>query len=101
MRFISHLILTTDAYISEIYIGDESYDINHLLDTNQTKNFKYKAECYFLYENKNLHIKLIFKNKIKNETYTLEYNFGGYEPEYDLLITKLEYEDEYMVVKNI
>jgi len=101
MRFISHLILTTDTYISEIYIGDESYDINLLLDTKQTNNFKYKAECYFLYENKNLHIKLIFKNKIKNETYTLEYNFGGYEPEYDLLITKLEYENEYMVVKNI
>ena len=101
MRFISHLILTTYTYISEIYIGDESYDINQLLDMNQTNNFKYKAECYFLYENKNLHIKLIFKNKIKNETYTLEYNFGGYEPEYDLLITKLEDEDEYMVTKNI
>ena len=100
MRFISHLILTTYTYISEIYIGDESYDINQLLVTNQTNNL-YKAECYFLYENKNLHIKLIFKNKIKNETYTLEYNFGGYEPEYDLLITKLEDEDEYMVTKNI
>ena len=101
MRFISHLILTTDTYISEIYIGDESYDINQLLDTKQTNNLKYKAECYFLYENKNLHIKLIFKNKIKNETYTLEYNLGGYEHEYDLLITKIEYEDEYMVVQNI
>ena len=97
MRFISHLILTTDTYISEIYIGDESYDINQLLDMNQTNNFKYKAECYFLYENKNLHIKLIFKNRIKDKTYTLEYDLGGYEPEYDLLITKLE--DEYMVVK--
>ena len=99
MRFISHLILTTNTYISEIYIGDESYDINQLLDMNQTNNFKYKAECYFLYENKNLHIKLYCKNKDK--TYTLEYDLGGYEPEYDLLITKFEYGDEYTVVKNI
>jgi hypothetical protein len=99
MRFISHLILTTETYISEIYIGDESYDINQLLDMYQTDNFKYKTECYFLYENKNLHIKLIFKNRIKNKTFTLEYELGGYEHEYDLLIQSLEY-DEYIVVKN-
>ena len=88
-------------FISELYIGDESYDINQFLDMNQTDDFKYIAKCYFLYENKNLHIKLIFLTKIKNETHTLEYDLGEYEPEYDLLITKLEYEDEYMVVKNI
>jgi hypothetical protein len=49
MRFISHLILTIDSYISEIYVGDESFDITQLLDIKQTKDLaSYKAECYFL-----------------------------------------------------
>ncbi len=97
MRFISHLILTINSYISEIYIGDESFDITQLLDIKQTKDLaSYKAECYFLYEGKYLHIELILKNKkIK-----LLYEFTKYEPEYDLLITNT-YNDEYMVVKNI
>jgi hypothetical protein len=97
MRFISHLILTINSYISEIYIGDESFDIIQLLDIKQTKDLaSYKAECYFLYEGKYLHIELILKNKkIK-----LLYEFTKYEPEYDLLITNT-YDDEYMVVKNI
>ena len=98
MRFISHLILTTDPYISEIYIGDESFDINHLLDINQIfGSASYKAECYFLYEGKNLHIKLILKNKNKIK---LVYEFDKYKPEYDLLITNT-YEDEYMILQNI
>ena len=99
MRFISHLILTMDTYISEIYIGDESYDVCQLLDTSQNFGLdSYKAECYFLYEgNKTLHIKLIFKNK---NIIKLVYELGGYEPEYDLLITNT-YENNYMIVKNI
>ncbi len=74
--------------IDKIYIGDEKYDINQLLNIYQIQNYKFKAECYFLYENKNtLHIKLIFKN---NNPYTLEYEISGYEHEYDLLIHELE-----------
>lgn len=97
MRFISHLILTTDSDISQIYIGDESFDMNQLLDMSQINNFKCKVECYFLYEGKNLHIKLILKNKNKIK---LVYEFDKYEPEYDLLITNT-YEDEYMILQNI
>jgi len=98
MRFISHLILTIYSYISEIYVGDESLDITQLLDIKQTKDLaSYKAECYFLYEGKYLHIELILKNKNKIK---LLYEFNGYEPKYDLLITNT-YNDEYMIVKNI
>jgi len=99
MRFISHLTFTTDICIDGIYIGDEKYDIYQLLNVDEIQNYKFKAECYFLYENKNtLHIKLIFKNK---ESYSLTYELSGYEHEYDLLIHKLDYSDDYIIVKNI